>query len=400
MKTYKNHINIINPECDNCCGCTACLQSCPKGCISMQLDSEGFLYPKVDETACIDCGVCTKVCSWLKDKTEEVSGYPIVYAVKHKSDKIRRQSTSGGVFTAIAEYVIAKGGVVYGAAFVPKNRQVEYIQATTIEDLQRIRGSKYVQSFLGDTYKQVKTYLQDGRIVLFTGTPCHCSGLKDYLKRPYENLFVVDILCHSAPSPMIFENLISKYEKLFGSPVTDIIFRDKSKGWRGSYHCVVSSKDKIFENNTYLTLFFKGVINRPSCHNCRYASTIRPGDLTIGDYWNIDTVDKDFEDSLGVSCLLVNNSHGKNLLGEISNDLNCFETGLDPAIQDCMKKKAGVPLGKNKFWNDYKAYGFDYCERKYGHVSRWQLFRYKVIGGLISKLGLTRLKEYLISKIR
>ena len=396
MIEFKKHINIQNPKINNCCGCSACMQSCPKDCISMVEDNEGFLYPKVDESKCIDCGICSKSCSWLKELQQHADNYPQVYAVKNRSDEVRLRSTSGGMFSALAEFVISKGGIVYGASFNPNNKRVEYIGVEFVSKLDQIRGSKYVQCYVGDTYSKIKEQLQKDRVVLFSGTPCHCSGLTDFLKKRYDNLYIVDILCHSTPSPKVFKDLLKKNEEVLSEPVSQIRFRDKTKGWRSSYHCVISSQSKSVDNETYLTLFFKGLINRPSCYNCRYTSHFRPTDLTMGDYWNINSVDSNFEDKLGVSCVLINNRHGHDLFNFVSDGLVVLKTPLEPSIQDCMKQKTGRPVGRTQFWNDYHEFGFNYCEQKYGVTTFWDKIRHNIISKAISIIGLDKLKRSLM----
>lgn len=394
----KNHINIQNPQADNCCGCSACAQSCPKQCISMVENIEGFLYPYVDEDNCIDCGICSNSCSWLKNGLKQRGFNPQVYAVKNKNDEVRLRSTSGGMFSALADYVFSKHGIVYGASFVPEHKRVQYIGVDSEKELYRIRGSKYVQCYVGDTFCKIKRYLREGRIVLFTGTPCHCSALMEFLKKAYDNLFVVDILCHSVPSPRVFCDFLKKNEKKLSEPIKDIAFRDKTRGWRESYHCVISGQSHSIEDQTFLTLFFKGLINRPSCYNCRYTSIIRPTDLTMGDYWNINTVDSTFEDELGVSCVVVNNTRGSVLFDRIKGRLDVLETPIAPAVQDCMRLKTGEPMGRSRFWEDYSKYGYDYCEHKYGVTTRLQILRYK-LGTSLSRFYLFRYLKRKIVKL-
>lgn len=346
------HINIKNPDRYNCSGCSACVATCPKQCIKLAPDSEGFLYPIVDINLCVDCGACEKICPWLHKVQQKEDLYPKVFAAKNKNNVVRSVSTSGGLFSSLAECIISKNGFVWGASFVAINQRVEHICVSNVNDLSKIRGSKYVQSFIGDVFRKIKEQLQEGYYVLFTGTPCQCAGLKSFLRNDYENLFIVDILCHSTPSPKIFNDTLSQ----LGQNVTNVRFRDKSLGWRGSYHFQLFTQENSVDNDTYLTLFFKGFINRPSCYRCKFTDTKRPSDITIGDYWNIKAVDANFEDKLGASCLLINNSHGMLLFQDIRNSLNAIETPLDPAMQSCMYKNVKEPRGRNKYWKDYNIH--------------------------------------------
>lgn len=367
------HINSLNSNPYNCSGCSACQSVCPKQCINMISDKEGFLYPNVDENVCVQCGLCTQVCPWLNEQQPNIEGYPKVYAVKHKLDLIRENSTSGGAFSSIAEYVLSLEGVIYGAAFIPETQRVEHICIRQNSDLYKLRGSKYVQSYIGDTYRNVREDLKDGKYVLFVGTPCQCDGLKCFLQKDYPKLYIVDILCHGVPSPLMLHDTLLSY----GGDVTDIKFRDKSLGWRDSYHFQIMQKDKVITNETYLNLYFRGVLSRKSCYHCQYMTTIRVSDLTIGDYWNISNALPSFEDKLGVSCILVNCPKGGELLQNCLPILEYRMTPLEPAIQGCMHKFNKEPKLRESFWKDYSMMPYEYCMKKYGHYTCWEKIKGK-----------------------
>lgn len=390
LKNKMQHINISNPNKANCSGCTSCQTICPKHCISMQKDKEGFLYPLVNETECIDCGLCSKSCPWLTKK-DSINKQPLVYAAKLKDNNIRKDSTSGGLFSAFANYLISKGGIIYGAAYNAQDKRVEHISAQSFEELSRIRGSKYVQSYLGDTFFKIKEALKKDQKVLFTGTPCQCAGLKSYLKKDFENLYIIDILCHSVPSPQILNEIINRTEKESKQHITEVRFRNKERGWRNSYHFQLFTGRTSITNTTYLTLFFKGLINRPSCYNCRFTNLNRPSDITIGDYWNIKKVDPSFEDNLGVSCVLINSKKGEYLFQKIKSTISCFPTNIPPAIQICMERSVSIPINRKRFWYEYENIGFDYVEYKYGHKTRTDILVSDVLAPIIRKLGISNI---------
>lgn len=399
LKNKMQHINISNPNKANCSGCTSCQTICPKHCISMQMDKEGFLYPFVNETECINCGLCSQSCPWLTKKTQPINDKKLlVYAAKLKDNNIRKDSTSGGLFSAFANYIISKGGVIYGAAYNAQNKRVEHVSIQSFEELSRIRGSKYVQSYLGDTFFKIKKALKNDQKVLFTGTPCQCAGLKNYLKKEFENLYIIDILCHSVPSPKILDEIINKTEKESKQHITSIRFRNKERGWRNSYHFQLFMDKTSITNTTFLTLFFKGLINRPSCYNCRFTNLNRPSDITIGDYWNIKKVDSSFEDKLGVSCVLINSEKGQDLFQQIKSTVKFLQTDISPAMQTCMERNVSIPINRKRFWYEYENKGFDYVESIYGHKNWKDTLINDVLAPAIRWLGFSKIIRLLKRK--
>lgn len=360
------HIDALNNK-YSCSGCTACAQSCPKQCITMSSDYEGFKYPIVDETRCIQCGICIKVCPWRKEKYQRPINCftePIVYAAKCKDKNIRLNSTSGGIFTVLSDYILQLQGGICGAVYNTSTQKVEHTITFTTEGRNKMRGSKYVQSELSNTFQDIKTLLEQDKWLLFTGTPCQTAGLLSFLKKDYPKLVIVDILCHSVPSPLILHEILKKYAP------TNISFRDKSLGWRKSYSFQIKENNRAIQNKTFLNLFFKGLINRPSCYNCIFTNTYRTSDFTIGDYWNIKAVNPKFEDSLGISCILINTPKGKHVFEQIQNKIENVQTELKPALQTCLQRHTTEPIQKRKrFWSDYTEKGFDFCEKVYGHYT-------------------------------
>lgn len=383
------HINAIDNK-YNCSGCSACVHSCPKKCITMITDGEGFKYPLVNEDVCIECGICLKKCPWQKGDINKTINKrletPLVFAIKNNS-QVRLQSTSGGAFTAISDYILYNKGFVCGATFNPENEEVEHILSNSVEGRNKMRGSKYVQSNITDSFVKIKELLENDSYVLFSGTPCQTAGLASFLGKDYPKLIVIDILCHSTPSPRIFKDIIN----LEDETVKNIIFRDKSCGWRNSYKFTLIKDNGNITNSTYLNLFFKGLINRPSCYNCKFTNTIRPSDITIGDYWNIKNVDSSFEDSLGVSCVLINTKKGLEVFNQIKNGLSCIQTELKPAIQVCMSRHVTEPKLRKKYWRDYHKYGISYVENKYGHYNWIDNLKSNIFAPIVRKLGLSNI---------
>ena len=324
----------------DCCGCNACVQRCPKQCITMQADNEGFLYPVVDTGTCIDCGLCEKVCPVIN---QEEPQEPIrVYAAYNKDEKIREQSSSGGIFTLLAEETIKKGGVVFGVKF-NKEWMSEFGYAETIEDIAPFRGSKYVQAIVGNAYKHVEDFLKIGRFVLFSGTPCQIAGLKRYLRKEYNNLLTVDIICHGVPSPKVWDmylkdscfkllnstpdekiQSVSPIGETYKSCIEAISFRSKITGWKKFSFLLKLNFPTCDEKNTvvfteplgknnFMRAFLSDTILRPSCYSCPAKQGKSHSDITIADFWGIDIIDPSFDDDKGCGAIFINTAKGKDM---------------------------------------------------------------------------------------
>ena len=334
----------------DCCGCGACAQSCPKNYISMEPDSEGFLYPKVDETQCVNCGLCEKVCPiLLKQKPDSIK--VAAYAAYTSNSELREKSSSGGIFSLLAQEILNRGGTVAGAAF-DADFSVRHILVETDAELDRLRGSKYVQSRMEDTYVQIRDLLKQGRPVLFTGVACQIAGLKAFLGREYENLYTVDVLCHGVPSPKVWAHYRREQAQIHGTTLEEVSFRDKRKGWRhysmalnfaeGVEYCRPGAED------TYLRVFLRDLCLRPSCHSCRFKDFPRLSDLTIGDAWGIERHMPDLDDDHGTSVVLVNSEKGMGLWNAVADNAVSRQGELDVLLPKSADSRKSVKPHPNR----------------------------------------------------
>lgn len=323
--TYKDEKDIkyieINDK-EMCAGCTACKNKCPKNAISMEEDKEGFLYPKVDKTKCINCSICKKVCPILNKKNMD-SFEQKAYVFQNKKDEVRNDSTSGGFFSAIGEYVLAKDGIVYGAAFTD-DFIVEHQRVTNKSELYKFRKSKYVQSNLNDIFKNVEHDLKNKKLVCFSGTPCQVAGLNSFLGKKYNNLILIDIMCHSVPSPLFYEKYKKHIlKKMKADKIININFRDKSKyGYKYSMMTVETDNGKYsqgIDTDPYLRAFFGDLSVRPSCYNCQFKTQQRVSDITIWDCFNISDIEKSFDDDKGTTRILIQTQKGMDIINKLRN---------------------------------------------------------------------------------
>lgn len=331
---------MLTVDYEKCTGCGACVQRCPKRCISWTQREFGFRYPQIDKEACVNCGLCEKVCP--TDKALEVPVEQKVYAAVHKDTEVLAKSTSGGAFTAIADAIFAQGGIVYGAAMLD-DMQVKHIRTTGKDDFEGLRSSKYLQSDTGTTYQMVEQDLKQGKFVLYSGTPCQIDGLKNFLGKDYETLYTVDIVCHGVGSQAYFDKYMDFARERYGK-IKALRFRSKEyAGWScGGGVVVVDSSDCLKKipyrdfDNYYYSYFLSGDIYRKSCYSCKYANTNRVGDFTLGDYWGVEALNLPLQTENGCSLLLVNNQHAMQLLDEIES-LDRVETTVEQAAH-CNKQ--------------------------------------------------------------
>lgn len=351
----------------DCCGCTACESICPKNAIKMTVNKEGFLYPEINQEQCINCGLCIKTCQYKKDIENKTYSCmitkPKVFAVRHKSIEVRENSRSGGIFTAVSDWVLENGGVVFGAV-LNEDMTVSHERATDSNERNRMRGSKYVQSDKKKSFTAVKKDLDDGKYVLYTGTSCEISGLQSYLRHTYPKLICMDIICHGVPSPQILQDYLSWQEKKHKAKVVNFDFRNKKKfGWSSAvetlYFKDVAGKEFNINSSVYSKLFYSDSAVRYSCFQCPYKSINHPADITIGDFWGIERVDSDFNaDNSGASLVLVNSEKGFNIFNEIIDRLDYIESSIEDCLQTPLIKPCDIPKARPAFWYIYEHKSF------------------------------------------
>jgi len=357
-------ITEICPK-EQCTGCAACFNICPKECISMVSDSEGFLYPQINSECCDDCGACKRVCPILHLPEPNHLATPQVYACWNKDEAVRFQSASGGVFSALAEHILDNGGVVFGAAF-DEDMVVKHIAVHQVETLGRLRSSKYVQSDVGRCYIEVRGLLRQGRKVLFSGTPCQVAALNAFIGKDDENLLTCDLLCHGVPSPGLFAKYVDYLETRFRSKLIDINFRHKRKGWElaSTVAAFDDGRERVLTGHcdSFIYGFSHCFTLRPACYQCRYANIDRSGDITLGDFWGIGEL-APFHHSTrnGISLVLVNTEKGRRLFEASSSKFFSEERTLDEAKHNRTKLSHPLPKPRNReqFFADYQRLEYE-----------------------------------------
>lgn len=353
-------ISVFEGDINQCYGCRACEQICPSSAIEMIEDEEGFLISQINPSKCIECSLCEKVCPVLIDLTQKQG--PSVYAGWINDREIQNVSSSGGMFTAIAQYVIKKDGVVFGAAF-NEHLKVEHRCAEKMEELAPMRGSKYVQSDTKDSYWRIRDFLKKERLVLFSGTPCQIAGLKGYLLKDYSNLITCELVCHGVPSQKLFDTYRRKVPKLNSPRITNIVFRDM-KVWNFTTQYYMGNKRRFVfgKDDFFMKAFLRSYSFRERCYTCQFSSIPRVADLTIADFWGIgEKIPFDHVNRRGVSLVLVNSDRGKNVLDSIKNTIfieprtleeaerknrNIYEPSVRPPQRDTFYKDMDLSLGE------------------------------------------------------
>lgn len=364
----------------DCCGCSACVNICPKNAISLKRNEDGFIYPEINDQLCISCGQCLKVCNY-QNKNKKKSFTKTFVAVAKNVDIL--ESASGGVFSSIAKSFIQNGGIVYGATMTYDGKlYVRHIGIKNLSDLNKLKGSKYIQSDVQGIFKEIRNHLNNDNRVLFSGTPCQVDGLKGFLKKDYNNLYTIDLICHGVPSQQFFQDYIRYIEKKKHIKIIDFKFRDKHDGWKlyGKIKYMDLNneiKEDFFkaEESSFYQLFLNSYIYRENCYQCPYACKNRPGDITIGDYWCIDLVHPEYlienggsiDEKKGVSTLIINNEKGNDLVTRYGTKIQKYESSYQQA------SKYNAQLIRPSVLNDkrnlvlkmYRKYGYEKVDTWY-----------------------------------
>lgn len=387
----------MNIPVKNCSSCGACANSCAHGAISMRLDKEGFYRPVIDSSKCVKCGLCEKVCPWEKEvfNPNGSTKAPRILAAYAQDDEIRLQSSSGGIFTVLAEKILDDGGVVVGVAQLSSTR-FGHIIVDNKADLAKLRGSKYVQADVGFIYRDVRALLKNGRKVLFSGSPCQVAGLYSVLGgKGFDNLWTVDVVCHGTPSVKVFEKYIRELEFNTSAFVLSSNFRDKHEGWRNySLKSQLKSdfgKEIIYSRNlnedSFLQIFLRNICLNKSCADCHYGKLPRIADITLGDYWNIADIHPKMDDNKGTSVVLLNTNHGEKLFSFVSKQINCCESSLENAVagNPCIVCSSRENFRRPEFFADLNQLSMDKLAEKFS--ARLPLYR----------IVLLKIRNYLLS---
>lgn len=355
------------PHKNDCCGCTACESVCSHKAITMEPDNEGFLYPIVNESHCVECHLCEKTCPVLErdrqDETIEIKGQQY-YALRSKDEDILYNSSSGGVFSVVANYVFNHSGVVVGAEY-SDDMEVRHIIIKDTSELKKLRGSKYVQSNIQGIYPEIKGLLNQGVTVLFTGTPCQVHALKQFLRKPYENLITIDLICHATPSPKVFKEYINYLNEHYNEQVVWMNMRDKEKrGWGDPYSIRLQFSDnqQVVDDTTIVQwprIYFSRLIDRPSCHHCRYTNFKREGDLTMADFLDLNKLRPDLYSKKGTSLLIINTLKGEKVFNDIDKGFDYWSVTHKEASQPCLNHPISKGVDREWFWEYYNKHSFN-----------------------------------------
>lgn len=320
----------------HCCGCNACVQICPVSCIKME-PINGFYYPKIDEEKCIHCGLCRKVCQYSDGKSNVKEKQEIldVYAGWNAEEKDVVKSTSGGIFPVLAKYVLENNGVVFGT-ILDENQEAKVVVAESLEEIEAMRGSKYTRSDTQETYKLAKKYLETGSVVLYAGTPCQIAGLRAFLRKPYEQLICVDLICHGVPSELLIKHYKKYLEEKYNSSIVDFQFRHTTEGNMESEYYIEFQNGQVLKEglgvNKYSKTYNSLIAHMPSCTSCVYTTTKRSGDITIGDFWGINKINPEHVNAHGTSLIAVNTKKGQEIMEKVQNDLKIYPHKIEEAL--------------------------------------------------------------------
>ena len=393
--------------CDSqkCTLCMACVNSCPTKAIQVTADEFGFEKLSIEQEKCIDCGLCSKIC---KRRDDIPRNHPQkCYAAQMSDFSALKRSASGGAFQAIAEIILEKGGICYGAELIHNDNEfdVRHTRVVNLEGLKRILNSKYIPSIIGEIYKQAKQDLENDNLVLFSGTPCLILGLKAYLGKEYEKLLTVDLVCHGVTATKIFNDYVKEVEKTKRITIVDYQFRDKSISW-GTNYCYSyynsdsSNQIKIRhcprEESSYMTHYLRGHIFRENCYSCSLSNTLRVSDFTLGDYWEIEVEHPEFVTKMkpsiilrkGVSCVLANTEQALKYMPDLRSKMTFYEVSLETIVKHNGNLQLPSKKGKGRaeFLNTYKANGYSLIEKQFQANMGKKIYIYRIKNALKAHL--------------
>ena len=362
-------------EKSNCSGCYSCVQICPKNAIDMISDDEGFWYPEVDFIKCVNCGACEKACPIITPHIPAHDEPIAAYAAMHAKDSIRLKSSSGGVFSALATYILNQGGVVFGACF-DEDFNVVHKFIESHDELNQLQGSKYVQSKIDNTYRKAEFFLKQEKLVLFSGTPCQVEGLLSYLRKPYNNLITQDLICHGVPSPTVWQKYIKYRQSVLNyEELQKISFRSKITGWkRYSVHFEFKNGMKyqeMHDKDPMMQVFLKNLCLRPSCYNCSFKAKSRRSDITLADFWGMKNILPDWDDDKGTSLVIIHSDKGHKLFQKITDSITFTEVEPNAAISynSAMIKSVKLPKKRKAFFNKISSDNFIKVQKKYCKIT-------------------------------
>lgn len=351
----------------DCCGCAACEAMCPCNAITMVENEDGFKYPKIDEDKCIRCGACLSVCAFKKNQEKKKESDSLIYAAK-TSPEIMKKSSSGGMFTILSDYIINKGGAIISAIYNADNKNVEFRLYGDVENRNLARGSKYIQASMLDIFNRGEEWvkLNPGKKLMFVGTGCQAAGFNEFAKKKNirENVYIVDLICHGAPSPGLWRKYGEFIEKKNKGHLREIFFKDKRNGWMNpSVYGLVEGKEISIKG--YSDWFYEQYSIRESCFLCPYTKIERDTDITIGDFWGVKERYPEFYDYNGVSLVIIHSDFGKKIFDKIKPNLKWIEVEREKCLQPRLVEPAKKPKRYDKFWVDIKVRGIEYCEKRY-----------------------------------
>lgn len=372
-------MNRIDLNSDYCCGCAACANICVHKAITMVEDGRGFIVPSIDESKCVDCGLCSKVCDFKKEKQTERNTLH-AYSLIHNDEEVVKKSTSGGAFTALSNVILNEGGVIVGTV-MEEDFSIHHVITSDYEIRDKMRGSKYVQSYMGSIYIELKKLLKNGKKVMFTGTPCQCAAIKSFFANKYENLYIVDFLCHGVPNNKMFKEHVKFLEDQYGKTIVGFTFRDKRYGWNSYNNNNNNNADGTIGtrwiNQAFYNFFIGDLSLREGCFNCKYRSQHRSSDITIADFWGIEKLIGK-RNHTGVSMVLTNSSKGESLLKKTKTASAIHEYPYSKIAYRIPLTTYPHPKHYKDFWKTYEKEGYSELVNRFFDNSVKKRIRYEI----------------------